>query len=89
MDFLYESGLSVGKGSTEVFKALQDPAPATAASAGTSSSKVSFLVPRFAFELLCVLFSDKIRIEGMSLGLIAYPIFKVKKIFVWILSCNC
>ncbi|KAF3331054.1 pre-mRNA-splicing factor CWC25 isoform X1 [Carex littledalei] len=41
LDFLYESGLSVGKGSTEVFKALQDPAPVAASSAGTSSSKQS------------------------------------------------
>jgi hypothetical protein len=47
LDFLYESGLAVGKGSSEGFQALQPSAPAAAAAASSSaqasagSSKVS------------------------------------------------
>jgi hypothetical protein len=39
LDFLYESGLAVGKGSSEGFQALQQSAPGAAASsrAGDSS----------------------------------------------------
>lgn len=51
LDFLYESGLSVGKGSSEGFKALQEPPPpASSSAAGASSSKVSYFVLQFVFE---------------------------------------
>jgi hypothetical protein len=52
LEFLYESGLAVGKGSSDGFQALQQPAPAAAASssaapasaAGSSKVHQSFLV---------------------------------------------
>ncbi|BAT06107.1 Os08g0500200, partial [Oryza sativa Japonica Group] len=37
LDFLYESGLAVGKGSSEGFQALQPSAPAAAAAASSSA----------------------------------------------------
>lgn len=45
MEFLYESGLGVGKGSSDGFQALQQPGPAAAAAsssaqASAGSSKV-------------------------------------------------
>jgi hypothetical protein len=52
LEFLYESGLAVGKGSSDGFQALQQPAPAAAASSSApatavGSSKVphSLLIP--------------------------------------------
>ncbi|XP_010928163.1 uncharacterized protein [Elaeis guineensis] len=48
LDFLYESGLAVGKGSCEGFKALQPPPPPAALTAEASSSKAA--VPGALFE---------------------------------------
>ncbi|XP_010913241.1 uncharacterized protein [Elaeis guineensis] len=48
LDFLYESGLAVGKGSSEGFKALQPQPPAAAPTAEASSSKAA--VPGALFE---------------------------------------
>jgi hypothetical protein len=52
LEFLYESGLAVGKGSSDGFQALQQPAPAAAASssapataAGSSKVPHSLLIP--------------------------------------------
>jgi hypothetical protein len=41
LEFLYESGLAVGKGSSDGFQALQQPAPAAAASSSAAPASAA------------------------------------------------
>ncbi|KAJ1702445.1 hypothetical protein LUZ63_002224 [Rhynchospora breviuscula] len=50
LDFLYESGLSVGKGSSEGFKALQEPTPQADSTAAAASSSKKAAAPGALFE---------------------------------------
>jgi hypothetical protein len=45
LDFLYESGLAVGKGSSEGFEALQQSAPGAAASSSSAGDSSKVLLP--------------------------------------------